>query len=111
MKMKRSMIAMVAGAALLSLGLVGAASAADASALAQAKNCLACHQVGVKVVGPAYKDVAAKYKGDAGAKARLVNKVLEGGVGVWGDQIPMPPNKATVSEAEANTLVEWILSL
>ena len=107
--MNRSMM-MVAGGALLSLGLVGTAAAADASALAQSKNCLACHQVDNKVVGPAYKEVAAKYKGDATAKAKLVQKVLEGGVGVWG-QIPMPPNKALVSEEEANTLVTWILSL
>ncbi len=107
--MKRSMM-MVAGGALLSLGLVGTAAAEDASALAQSKNCLACHQVENKVVGPAYKEVAAKYKGDPTAKAKLVQKVLEGGVGVWG-QIPMPPNKALVSEAEANTLVSWVLSL
>lgn len=96
----------------LALVIAGAAFAGGAQAdekLAQSKNCMACHQVGAKLVGPAYKDVAAKYKGDAGAEARLIKKVREGGTGVWG-QIPMPPNPQ-VSEAEAKTLVTWILSL
>ena len=78
-------------------------------ALAKSKNCIACHQVDMKVVGPAFKDIAAKYKGDSGAAANLASKVLKGGGGVWGD-IPMPPN-VTTSEAEAAKLVEWILSL
>ena len=78
-------------------------------ALAKSKNCLACHSVANKIVGPAFKDVAAKYKGDAAALATLTNKVIKGGGGVWGG-IPMPPN-ATTSQAEAETLVKWILSL
>lgn len=78
-------------------------------ALATAKGCLACHQVETKVVGPAYKDVAAKYKGDAGAQAALEAKVKAGGVGVWG-QIPMPP-QAGASDEEIHKLVSWILSL
>ncbi|MEZ5612650.1 MAG: c-type cytochrome, partial [Rhodocyclaceae bacterium] len=88
----------------------GAAPAfADAGMdLAKAKNCLACHAVDKKLVGPAYKDVAAKYKGDKGAVAKLAEKVQKGGVGAWG-QIPMPPNPQ-VSAAEATTLVEWILA-
>ena len=106
--MKMKAIAMVAGGALLSLGLVGNAAADEA--LAKAKNCMACHQLEAKVVGPAYKEVAAKYKGDAAAEAMLVKKVLEGGVGVWG-QVPMPPNSALVKPEEATTLVKWILSL
>ncbi len=84
------------------------AAAADESALAQAKNCLGCHQVAVKVVGPAYKDVAAKYKGDPSALEHLVKKVKSGGAGAWG-QIPMPPNNVT--DEEATRLVKWILSL
>ena len=84
------------------------AAAADESALAQAKNCLGCHQVAVKVVGPAYKDVAAKYKGDPGALEHLVKKVKSGSMGAWG-QIPMPPNNVT--DEEATRLVKWILSL
>ena len=77
-------------------------------ALAQSKNCLACHSIANKIVGPALKDIAAKYKGDAGAVATLAAKVKNGGGGVWGS-MPMPPN--AVSEAEAETLVKWILSL
>ena len=96
----------------LALVIAGSAFAGAAQAdekLAQSKNCLACHQTATKLVGPSYKDVAAKYKGDAGAEARLIKKVREGGTGVWG-QIPMPPNPQ-VSEAEAKTLVTWILSM
>ena len=100
---------------LLSLGVVGAltmagaaqAQAQDAAKLAGEKGCLACHAVDKKVVGPAYKDVAAKYKGDKTAEAKLVKKVIAGGSGVWG-QVPMPPNN--VSEKDATTLVKWVLS-
>ncbi len=90
-------------------GLMGSTAAfADAGLdLAKAKNCLACHDVAKKVVGPAYKDVAAKYKGDKSAEAKLVEKVQKGGVGAWG-QVPMPPNPQ-VSPAEAKTLVAWVL--
>lgn len=78
-------------------------------ALARSKNCLACHGIDNKIVGPAFKDVAAKYKGDASAVATLAAKVKNGGGGVWG-AIPMPPNGST-SEAEAEILVKWVLSL
>ncbi len=84
------------------------AAGGDAVALATKSGCLACHQVEVKVVGPAYKDVAAKYKGDAGAVDMLVAKVKAGGSGVWGP-IPMPPNPQ-VPEADIRTIVEWVLS-
>jgi cytochrome c len=77
--------------------------------LAKKKNCMACHAVDAKVVGPAYKDVAAKYAGNKDAPAALVQKVLKGGSGVWGP-VPMPAN-AQVSEAEAKQLVAWVLSL
>ena len=77
--------------------------------LAQKKNCLACHAVNQKVIGPAYKDVATKYAGQADAVAKLVPKVMKGGAGVWG-AVPMPANPQ-VSEAEAKQLVQWILSL
>ena len=76
--------------------------------LAQKKNCMACHAVDKKVIGPAYKDVAAKYAGQADAPAKLAQKVMKGGSGVWG-VIPMPANPQ-VSEAEAKQLVQWILS-
>jgi cytochrome c len=78
-------------------------------ALAKAKNCLACHAVDKKIVGPAYKDVAAKYAGQKDAVDKLSQKVIKGGVGTWG-QIPMPAN-AQVNEAEAKQLVQWILTL
>jgi len=76
--------------------------------LAKSKNCLACHSVQTKIVGPAFKDVATKYKGQKDAEDKLTQKVLKGGSGVWG-AIPMPAN-AQVSEAEARTLVKWVLT-
>ncbi|GAC1430914.1 MAG: cytochrome C-551 [Burkholderiaceae bacterium] len=79
------------------------------SDLAKSKNCMACHAVGNKVVGPAYKDVAGRYSGDESAVDRLTQKVLKGGSGVWGP-VPMPANPQ-VSEAEAKTLVKWILGM
>lgn len=77
-------------------------------ALAKKHNCLACHTVERKMVGPAYKDVAAKYRGVKDAEAKLVAKVKKGGTGVWG-QVPMPPN-AAVPDADLHALVKWILS-
>lgn len=90
------------------LTLSGAALAQDAAKLAQEKACLACHAVDKKVVGPSYKEIAAKYRTDKKAEATMIKKVRAGGVGVWG-QVPMPPN-TTVSEKEAQILVKWILS-
>lgn len=93
------------------LALLAMAATAPAQAsleLAKAKNCVACHAVDKKLVGPAYKDVAAKYKGDKDAENRLVQKVLKGSQGTWGS-IPMPPN-AHVTDAEARTLVKWVLN-
>lgn len=77
-------------------------------ALATARNCMSCHNLDKKVVGPAFKDVAAKYRADKTAPARLATKVMEGGGGVWG-VVKMPSNPQ-VSEAEAKKLVAWILS-
>ena len=77
--------------------------------LAQAKNCMACHAVDHKVVGPAYKDVAIKYKGDKAAVDKLAAKIIKGGAGVWGP-VPMPAN-AQVTEAEAKTLAAWVLTI
>ena len=97
---------------LAAAGCVLFAGAAHADqALATAKGCMACHDIGAKKVGPAYKDVAKKYAGQKDAEAKLVKKVLEGGSGVWG-AIPMSPNKnAGVTEADAKKLVAWILTL
>ena len=96
---------------LLMISLLGAA-AAPAFAnpeLAQKKNCMACHATDKKLVGPAYKEVAAKYAGQKDAADKLSLKVMKGGTGVWG-AIPMPANPQ-VSEAEAKQLVQWVLSL
>lgn len=102
--MKAVYIAMLAAAGFV---MAAQAHAADETALAKAKNCLSCHTIDKKLVGPAYKDVAAKYKGDKTAAARLAAKVKAGGKGVWGE-IPMPPNNVT--DEEAKKLVEWVLS-
>ncbi len=100
--MKAVYIAMMAAA-----GIVMAGQAQADEALAKAKNCMSCHAVDKKLVGPAYKDVAAKYKGDKGAVDKLAAKVKAGGKGAWGE-IPMPPNNVT--DDEAKKLVTWILS-
>jgi len=90
-------------------GLVIAIPAKADEAMARKYNCLACHTIDKKLVGPAYKDVAKKYAGQADAEAKLVQKVEKGGSGVWGN-IPMPPNSA-VPDADVKALVKWILSL
>lgn len=82
---------------------------ASAQAMMQKDGCAACHAIDKKVVGPAYQDVAAKYKADKDALAKLTDKVKKGGVGVWGE-IPMPPN-VQVSDADIKDLVTWILTL
>lgn len=102
--MKRTLLAIAAVAA----GFAVSAPAMADLKLATAKNCMACHAVATKIVGPAYKDVAVKYAGQKDAEAKLVKKILAGGSGVWG-AIPMPAN-SQVSEAEARTLVKWILT-
>ena len=100
--MKRSLMLCVVLSAL-------ATSSAFAQAdLAKAKNCMACHAVANKLVGPAYKDVAAKYAGQKGAEDKMVQKILKGGSGAWGP-VPMPANPQ-VSEEEARSLAKWILS-
>lgn len=95
-------------AALFGAGLLFAGTASASLELAQKSNCMACHAVDKKVVGPAYKEVAAKYKGDKTAEAKLFEKVKKGGSGVWG-QIPMPPN-STVKDEDIRTLVKWVLA-
>ncbi len=77
--------------------------------LAQKKNCLACHATDKKLVGPAYKDVAAKYAGQKDAAAKLADKIQKGGAGVWG-QVPMPANPQ-VNPAEAKQLADWVLTI
>ena len=93
------------GLAAACLVLAGTAQANEK--LLQASGCTACHSVDKKLVGPGYKDVAAKYRGNKGAEADLIKKVKAGSKGVWGD-IPMPPN-AHVKDEDIQTLVKWIL--
>ena len=86
------------------------ASPAFASAdLAKQKNCLACHAADKKVIGPAYKDVAAKYAGQKDASDKLAQKIIKGGSGVWG-AVPMPANPQ-VNEADAKALATWIMGI
>ncbi len=92
--------------ALVAAGLVVSAPAFANKDLATKSGCMACHQVDKKVVGPAYQDVAKKYT--AKDEAMLVDKVIKGGAGVWG-QVPMPPN-AAVKPDDVKTLVKWILA-
>ena len=92
------------------LTAVAAASPAMADeAMAKAKNCMACHAIDKKVVGPAYKDVATKFGAQAGAADMLAEKIMKGSSGTWGP-VPMPPN-TNVNAAEAKSLATWILSL
>ena len=101
--MKKSLIL-----AVLAIASASAGALANEE-LAKKNACTACHAVDKKVVGPAYKEVAAKYKGDKAAEAKLIDKVKKGGVGVWG-QVPMPPN-AQVKDEDVKALVKWVLSL
>jgi cytochrome c len=86
-----------------------AVATADGEALAKQYNCLVCHQAGSKVVGPSYRDVAAKYRGQPGAAAMLAAKIRKGSSGVWGE-VPMPP-KPDMPDADLQRLVDWILKL
>jgi cytochrome c len=99
----------LAAAALAAVPAHAALDNAQAEALMKKDGCAACHSIDKKIVGPAYVDVSAKYKGDKNAQAALEKKVKDGGVGVWG-QIPMPPN-AQVPANDIKELVTWILTL
>lgn len=103
--MKRVLSIMAAAAG---LATISAPAMADA-ALAKSKNCMACHAVDKKLVGPSYQDVAKKYAGNGGAADMLAAKIVKGGAGVWG-AIPMPAN-TQVNAAEAKQLATWVLSL
>jgi cytochrome c len=99
--MKRALFALLAAVS------VAVPAFAD-QALATSKNCMACHAIDKKLVGPAYKDVAKKYAGQKDAVDKLAAKIMKGGSGVWG-VIPMPAN-TQVNEAEAKKLAAWVLS-
>ena len=100
--MKSKLIAVAA------LAAVFAAPAFANQELAQKKNCMTCHAMDKKVVGPAYKEVAAKYAKDKDAVKKLSEKIIKGGSGVWGP-VPMPANAVTPAEAE--TLAKWVLTV
>ncbi len=102
------LVMFISMASMLQFQEVNAAESAEA--LAKANNCLLCHSVGAAIIGPAYKDVAKKYKGDASAEARLIAKVKTGGTGVWGTAA-MPPNSPHVKDDDIKTIVHWVLSL
>lgn len=98
-------------ATITAAGLIGALAAGPAAAsadLARKHNCTACHQVDKGGIGPAYQEVAKKYKGQKDAVAKLSEKVKKGSTGVWG-KIPMPPN-AAVPDADIKALVEWVMA-
>lgn len=107
--MKSLLLAIMAASSMLVTTQASAVDAA-AQALAQKSGCLACHSIDKKVLGPAYKDVAAKYKGDKTAEAKLITKIKVGGSGVWGP-MPMPANSPQVKDADIKTIVQWILTL
>jgi cytochrome c len=104
----KSIIISIAAAGLM---VAGSAMATDMPDLAKKNGCAACHSIDKKIVGPAWMDVAKKYKGDAGAEARLIDKVSKGGGGVWG-KVPMPAIDASGKKHDdIKQLVEFILAL
>ena len=102
--MKKISISLLVSVSMLSTSCV----AQDATSLAKKKACFGCHQIDTKLIGPAYKDIAAKYKDDKNAETALATKIRRGSSGVWGAAV-MPPNPQ-VNEEEARALVKWILS-
>ena len=106
-RMNAGTFAIVATASTLLFAPAPSVAATDGAPLAAKYNCQACHAVDKKIVGPAYKDVAAKYAGDSGALVKLQQRIKSGGSGVWG-AIPMPPNN--IPDADLKTLVDWILA-
>lgn len=105
--MKKTVLTLIA---LCGVAAFSASYAADdAEVLLKTKGCVACHATDAKLVGPSYKDVAAKYAGDADAEEKLISKVRDGGSGVWGP-VPMPPHPA-ISDADLKTMVDWVLAL
>ncbi|MBA3505089.1 MAG: c-type cytochrome [Betaproteobacteria bacterium] len=107
--MKIALAALASVTWLISGNASAALERAAADALMKKDGCAACHAVDKKIIGPSYQDVAAKYRADKDAVAKLSKKVKDGGVGVWG-QIPMPPN-ANIPDADIKELVTWIMTL
>ena len=95
---------------LVTASLLFSGLAQASEALAKSRNCMACHSIEKKIVGPSYKEIAKKYAGQKDAEAKLTEKILKGGKGSWGE-VPMPPNNSLVKPDEASKLVKWILGL
>jgi cytochrome c len=111
--MKARWLSISAATAILALAATQA-NAEEGLELAKKSGCLACHSVEKKIVGPAWQDVSNKYKGDAGAKARLVEKIKKGGKGNWTEVtggVPMPPYSPRVPDADIEKLVDFVLGL
>ena len=107
--MKQTVTVLIAAAGFVFATGSQAADPKAAEELAKKSACMACHTLDKKLVGPSYKEVAAKYSGQKDAQAKLIDKVKKGGTGAWG-QIPMPPN-TNVKDEDIKTLVDWILSV
>lgn len=103
MKLKNAILIAASATALLAAG-----TASANEELAKKSACTACHAVDKKLVGPSFKEIAAKYKGQKDAEAKMIDKVKKGGQGAWGP-VPMPPN-AGVKDEDIKTLVKWILA-
>ena len=110
MKIRVAALSMAGALALVSLGANAVIDDKKAQEIMSKAGCAACHTVDKKLVGPAYKEVAKKHKGQKDAEAALIKKVRSGGAGVYG-QIPMPPNSPSqISDADLKAMVEWVLS-
>ena len=105
-----SMKIAVTAIAVAGLFAAGAVQADGGESLLKKSGCMSCHSIDKKNVGPSYNDVSAKYKGDAGAGAKLMVKVKKGGGGVWGTTVLMPPNPQ-VNDADLKTMIDYILAL
>lgn len=92
---------------LLALAAFAATPAMASPELAKAKNCMACHAIDKKMVGPGFKEIAAKYNGQKGVEAKLATKIIQGGAGAWGT-MPMPPNP--LSQQDAAALAKWVMA-
>jgi cytochrome c len=107
--MQKFTVAAIAAGVLMLAHHAGAADPRSAESIASSNGCLACHSVDKKVIGPGFKEIAAKYRADKGASANLAQKVKMGSKGAWGE-VPMPPN-AHVKDDEIKAVVNWILAL
>lgn len=110
---KSSFRPLLTAGALAGAFIFAPANAQEGLDLAKKSGCLTCHNVDTKVIGPSFKDIAAKYKGDAGAKAALIQSVKKGSQGKWTQVtggVPMPPYSPRVADADIEKLIDFILA-